>query len=361
MAYDTSKLSKLAHLKDLAERLYAKQTALSSELSTLSDKVDNLVTAGGEPNVIESVKVNGTALTITNKAVDVTVPTAVSELTNDSGYQTASDVATAVAEIVADAPEAYDTLKEIADWISTHADSASTMNTAINTNASDIATLKALIGTLPETATSTNVIAYISEMIDSIEEYTHPTYTAQASGLYKITVDGTGHVSAVEEVTEADIAALGVKTTDTTYTVATTTADGLMSSTDKSKLDGIAEGATANTGTITGVTVTGPISGGGEAGSVNISHAASGAAEGEYGDNAAQTPAFGGTFKVNYAAVNETGHVTSIASHSVTIPSTAASATANGLMSSTDKSKLDGMEIATDEEVTEMLDEVFAA
>lgn len=238
MAYDTSKLIKLKALQELAQRV-TNDYATKEELTTVSEKVDSLVTAGGEPNVIESVKVNGTALAITDKAVDVTVPTAVSELTNDSGYQTASDAATAVAAIVAEAPEAYDTLKEIADWISSHADSASAMNTAITTNAGDIAELKTLIGTLPETATSTNVIAYISEMIDSIEEYTHPTYTEQASGLYKITVDGTGHVSAVEAVTSDDIAALGVAITDTTYSEATSAAAGLMSAADKEKLDGM--------------------------------------------------------------------------------------------------------------------------
>lgn len=46
-------------------------------------------TNGGK---IDTIKVNGTAQTITNKAVDITVPTQVSDLTNDSGYQTASDV-----------------------------------------------------------------------------------------------------------------------------------------------------------------------------------------------------------------------------------------------------------------------------
>lgn len=44
---------------------------------------------GGENNVIEVVKVNGTALTPdANKAVDVEVPTKVSDLTNDSGFIT---------------------------------------------------------------------------------------------------------------------------------------------------------------------------------------------------------------------------------------------------------------------------------
>ena len=50
----------------------------------LDDKVDEIIAEGGEPNVIESVKVNGSALTPdANKAVNIPVPTATSELTND--------------------------------------------------------------------------------------------------------------------------------------------------------------------------------------------------------------------------------------------------------------------------------------
>ena len=47
-----------------------------------------------------------------------------------------------IAQIIANAPEDLDTLKEIADWISSHANDAAAMNTAISTNTSDIATLK---------------------------------------------------------------------------------------------------------------------------------------------------------------------------------------------------------------------------
>lgn len=44
---------------------------------------------GGDTNVIETVKVNGTALTPdANKAVDIPVPTKVSDLNNDSGFIT---------------------------------------------------------------------------------------------------------------------------------------------------------------------------------------------------------------------------------------------------------------------------------
>lgn len=50
------------------------------------------IASGAQVNVIESVKVNGTALTPSSKAVDVTVPTKTSQLTNDSGYQSATSV-----------------------------------------------------------------------------------------------------------------------------------------------------------------------------------------------------------------------------------------------------------------------------
>lgn len=43
----------------------------------------------------------------------------------------------------------------------------------------------------------------------------HPTYSSVASGLYKITVDSLGHVSATAAVTKADITALGIPGSDT--------------------------------------------------------------------------------------------------------------------------------------------------
>ena len=70
MAYDANKLSRVKHLKELAQRI-AEDFSTKAELKVVSDKVDGLVTAGGEPNVLEAVKVNGTALPITDKAVDV--------------------------------------------------------------------------------------------------------------------------------------------------------------------------------------------------------------------------------------------------------------------------------------------------
>lgn len=49
-------------------------------------------------------------------------------------------------------------------------------------------------------------------------KYTHPAYTPKASGLYKVTVDSSGHVSAAAAATKADITGLGIPGQDTVYT-----------------------------------------------------------------------------------------------------------------------------------------------
>ena len=79
------------------------------------------------------------------------VPTKVSQLINDNKYQTEYDIATTllsyaknddvmaeitaeIAKIIGDAPESFDTLKELSDWIASHEDDATAMNSAIKDN-----------------------------------------------------------------------------------------------------------------------------------------------------------------------------------------------------------------------------------
>lgn len=52
--------------------------------------------SNAQENVIESVSVNGEPLDITSKGVDVTVPTKTSDLTNDSSFQTDTQVSSAI-------------------------------------------------------------------------------------------------------------------------------------------------------------------------------------------------------------------------------------------------------------------------
>lgn len=76
---------------------YSDATTSTAGLMSSSDKTKlNGIESGSQVNVIESVKVNGTALTPTSKAVDVTVPTKVSDLTNDSGFTTNTGTVTSI-------------------------------------------------------------------------------------------------------------------------------------------------------------------------------------------------------------------------------------------------------------------------
>ena len=82
---------------------------------------------------------------------------------------------------------------------------------------------------------------------EGANKYTHPSHTARASGLYKITVDSLGHVTAVAKVEKTDITALGIPGSDTTYSLASAYNNGLMSTAQYSKLNGIESGANKTT------------------------------------------------------------------------------------------------------------------
>ena len=50
------------------------------------------VASGAQVNVLEGIQKNGTTVTIANKIANISVPTATSDLTNDSGFITSSDI-----------------------------------------------------------------------------------------------------------------------------------------------------------------------------------------------------------------------------------------------------------------------------
>lgn len=92
-----------------------------------------------------------------------------------------------------------------------------------------------------------NAVTKLKGIDEGANKYTHPTHTARASGLYKITVDSLGHVIAVSAVQKSDITNLGIPDSDTTYDLASDYSNGLMSPTQYSKLSGIESGANKTT------------------------------------------------------------------------------------------------------------------
>ena len=97
-------------------------------------------------------------------------------------------------------------------------------------------------------------------------------------------------------------------------------------------------------GAITSISGSDPIDVTGSSSSKTVSLKTSGVTANAYGDTNNQTPAFGGTFKVPSFTVDTYGRLTVAGSHTVTIPSTVASGTTNGLMVSADYTLLHGLD-----------------
>lgn len=107
--------------------------------------------------------------------------------------------------------------------------------------------------TIPEATETTaglmppSAVTKLKGIDEGANKYTHPLHTARTRGLYKITVDSLGHVTAVSAVQKSDITDLGIPSSDTTYDLASAYSNGLMSSTQYSKLSGIESGANKTT------------------------------------------------------------------------------------------------------------------
>ena len=309
MAYDTSKLTKLAALKALAQKVQSSY-ALQKDLTALSERVNDLVTAGGEPNKLEGIKVNGTLLTLTDKIADILIQEStangnisvnnidvpihglaalaykseVSEndlastlkaildakakqadldtLTGTGEGSISKMIDAAINKFATDVTDdnVVNSYKELIDWVATHGPEATQMASGISENKTAIANLKTLVGTLPEGATSTTVVAYITEAINalSIGDYAKTTEVTAAINTALAAYAKTSDVNAnlaqkadkVANATNGHFAGLdangnltdsGKKASDF---VAAEAGKRLMTNAEGTKLDGIAEGAT---------------------------------------------------------------------------------------------------------------------
>lgn len=93
------------------------------------------------------------------EAVEGSVTTLVGEDANKSARAIASEE---VAKIVANADESFDTLKEIADWISTHKTDATAMNSAITA-------LEGIVDGIGGEGEKATVVAYVTDAIAALK------------------------------------------------------------------------------------------------------------------------------------------------------------------------------------------------
>lgn len=224
------KLITLSNLQKFANGLKEKYATLTA-LEALQERVNGLEVTGGQQNVIEGVKVNGTALAIAEKMVNILIATGSENGTisvNNANVAVAglqalafkaniseSDLDAALAAVISAKAEASDvtaignrvsatetaigtlngdastegsvkyqlaeafsaltgndtaikSLQALVDWADEHATDALELSNQVTTNKNDIAALVALVGNLPEGVTSTTIVGYIAEAIGAI-------------------------------------------------------------------------------------------------------------------------------------------------------------------------------------------------
>lgn len=162
---------------------------LSTEDYTTAEKTKlGGIQTGAQVNVIESVKVNGIAQEADGKAVNIAVPTKVSQLSNDSKFQTETEVTSKVNSAVAD---------KVNQTQMTSAISAATTDMATKTYVTQqLANInKKAVVTSTEEMTDPNtiyLIANVGEQDNSYDEYIVYEGTPEKIGTTK--VDLTNYV-----------------------------------------------------------------------------------------------------------------------------------------------------------------------
>lgn len=256
--YDINHITKLGHLQKLAQKENQKANALATRL-------DALERVGAQANKIESIKVNGTAQSIaSDKSVNITVPTKTSQLANDSTFQTSAQVVAAINTAISKSGHA--SFQKVDAVPKVDAAQENILYLVMNTTTKhydiyakikgdgDRYTMELLDDTTVDLSGKVDKVAgkglstndyttaektKLAGIAEGANKYVHPSHTAATSGLYKITVDALGHVIAVTKVTKEDITGLGIPGTNTTYGLASTTANGLMSKENYAKLNGM--------------------------------------------------------------------------------------------------------------------------
>lgn len=257
--------SALGYTPPTSDTVYNNATTSTAGLMSASDKVKlNSIAANANnythPSThpasmitgLASVATSGSYSDLSNKPTIPVVPTNVSAFINDAGYLTQhqslddyakkTDVNTALANKLGINDTAAAAIKD---------DAGNTISTTYASKADVSALLSTKLGVTATAYAATrdgagnNIINTYAKKTDIPSAYTLPNATSSTLGGVKIgsnisVSDGT------ISITKSNVtSALGYTppASDTTYGDATTTSSGLMSSTDKVKLNGIADNA----------------------------------------------------------------------------------------------------------------------
>lgn len=144
----------------------AGETTATGIYKYVDDKV-----AAATPEGYAGVKADVTKLVGTDKGEDGRANKTVREIASEE-----------VAKIVNGADASFDTLKEVADWISTHGTDAATMNTQINANKAAIEKLNGTAETVGSVANTVNTAIDGALKVDGKDKYALATDLTTANG-----------------------------------------------------------------------------------------------------------------------------------------------------------------------------------
>ena len=303
-------------------------------------KINNAIVELMVKSGVENIYLPDGTTTLASKLTEIvssinTINGEIAELPTSADVSSA--ISAAIDALIDGAPSTYDTLKEISDYIATHQSEYEAIVAAIAGKVDKVEGKG--LSTEDYTTAEKTKLAGIAEGANA---YTLPAASASVLGGVKI---------------GANIAVTNDGTISGNYSAATTSAAGLMSATDKSKLDGIAAGATAITvdsalsstsenpvqNKVINTALAGKVdtvSGKGlstndytDAEKTKLAGIAAGA--NNYSLPAATTSALGGVIVGTNLSVDANGTISGNYSNATT--------SAAGLMSSTDKTKLDGL------------------
>ena len=324
-----SKHTTLDQLKMLAQRTKGEIGKVDSKMTALSDRVDTLESAGGQANVLEGVKVNGTALSIAEKMVDILIATGTA---NGTLSVNGKDVA-----IKGLAALAYKAQVSEADL-----DSALTAVLAAKAAKADVDTL---IGS--DAGKSARTIAneeLAAQLIPEGAQEALNTLTEIAQWIQDHPNDASAMNAAITKL-NGIVASIGGDEDE--YATVMAAIEGKITA----ALKDIASGATK----VEKSEVNGNIKINGQE-TVVYTHPAAEAVEAGFKKV--------GKDNQGHAVIGDDVTKEDIVALGIPAQDTTyqpATSQANGLMSKEDKAKLDGIEVAADEEVNQMLDEVFGA
>ena len=158
MAISTEKLLKLSQFQT---GLTASKNYTDAKVKTVSDLVGSLPEGATATTVVGYVneKTAGIASDAALQALDGKVTTLIG---SDASKSARAIAAEETAKIVAGADASYDTLKEIADWISSHGTDAASMNSAI-------VALQGIVAGIGGEGEKATVVAYVTDAIAALK------------------------------------------------------------------------------------------------------------------------------------------------------------------------------------------------